>query len=330
MLKHQDIRFDKIILCGSIVTKSFEWDLLFRRNQIQFVRNEYSKNDKVVDLSWLLSLNNSGSTGKKGFMESGSFFEEKEFEYFDHGSYFEGNHMNEFWLPFLIKEPPRFQLIVGKDVPSITAFTKYFDQTEMIDVDCYGKDPYWEKYHIPDDLAENWADTNPDIYSFLSKDEKSKEIIGYINAMPLKDEIFHQLLEGTVHDNEIKPSDIVPFNGIKKELNLYIMSIALKPSYQKTHLGLRDLGFEKLFSSLIEKLIEYYKRYQVKINCVAAIGWTEKGIQLCEMFGMKYTGKNELVTNKPIYLLELNNPDNIFIHKSVRKLVMIYNGKGSE
>jgi pimeloyl-ACP methyl ester carboxylesterase len=41
MQKYSDIRFDKVILCGSVLPVDFDWSTLFHRDQVNFVRNEY-------------------------------------------------------------------------------------------------------------------------------------------------------------------------------------------------------------------------------------------------------------------------------------------------
>jgi pimeloyl-ACP methyl ester carboxylesterase len=324
LLTYPDIVFDKIILCGSIVSNDFNWDLIFKRNQVHFVRNEYSKKDTVVNWRWLLSWSNSGNTGKKGFQYSSNFFEEQEFEYFNHSNYFDGNHMSVFWVPFLLKPPPEFKLIEGKNISGISTFAKYFDQTKAIDDKCYGQDPHWADYAIPDNLAEEWIRINPDIYSFLSRTNGSDDILGYINAMPLKRDVFDNLLLGKVHDNEIRPSDILSYEEGNKNVDLYIMSIAISPQFQDTHLGLRDMGFDKLFNSLITKLIDYYKKNNVKVRRIAAIGWTPKGEKLCKLFGMTDTGHKEEETKKPIFLLTVDSRVEKNAHKSIRRLWETY------
>ena len=275
MLKHHDIKFDKIILCGSIVDEHFYWDLLFKRNQVFFVRNEYSPIDKVVRWGWILSRSNSGQSGWKGFKFSSSTFEQEKFDYFDHGSFFEGNHIEEFWLPFLLKNPPTFQIKKGKEFETTTEFTQFFDQTEKIDDASFGNDIFWEEFSIPDGLAESWIETNPDIYSFLLSDTQSKDVIGYINAMPLKDKVFESLLSGELHDSDIKPEDIISYEDNVTNINLYIMSVALNPDFHSMHLGLKDVGFEKLYYSLLEKLSYYYTNKGIKVVKIAAVGWTD-------------------------------------------------------
>lgn len=227
-----------------------------------------------------------------------------------------------------MKPPPEFQVVRGKDIYSIADFTKYFDQSVLIDMESYGNDPNYSDFTIPDGVAEQWVQSNSDIYSFLTRDESLKELIGYINAMPLKKDVFETLLSGKVHDNQITKDDILPFDGSVTEIDLYIMSIAISPNFQMQHLGLRDLGFEKLFNSLMAKLVEYYNNYRIKVIRLASVGWTEKGIRLSKLLGMKDSGKIEEQTNKPIYTLELNNKiDRSNTHKSILKLIDLYNVK---
>lgn len=96
MLKYPDIKFDKIIICGSIVHKDFDWDLLVKRNQVFYIKNEFSKSDKIVRWGKVLSLFNAGKSGWKGFDYNYSLFEQENFEHFEHSSFFDGNHISEF------------------------------------------------------------------------------------------------------------------------------------------------------------------------------------------------------------------------------------------
>jgi hypothetical protein len=80
-----------------------------------------------------------------------------------------------------------------------------------------------------------------------------------------------------LHDRDIKPEDILAFDETLKELNIYIMSVALKPEYQNLYLDLKEFGFEKLYNSLIDKLSRYYDLYGCEVQRIASIGWTAKG-----------------------------------------------------
>jgi hypothetical protein len=99
LLKYDWLRFDKVVLCGSILPRDFPWAELFRRKQVKAVRNEYGTNDfwtRVVRRF----VAGSGCSGCFGFRFSHVGFEQEKFEY-DHSEYFEKGHMEAKWLPFL-------------------------------------------------------------------------------------------------------------------------------------------------------------------------------------------------------------------------------------
>lgn len=210
MMMHRDIKFDKIILCGSIVDEDFDWHTLFQRNQVHFVRNEFSPKDGVVKWGWILNGAKKGHSGWNGFTYNSNYFEQERLDLFNHSTFFEGAHMEHNWLPFLLKPPPEFQVIRGKDVKD-SDFNIYFVFTKEIDDISYGPDPNWNNFSIPAGLAKEWIKVNKDIYSFLMKDEKLNDVVGYINAMPIKKDTFEKILTGVVHDNEITKSDILSY-----------------------------------------------------------------------------------------------------------------------
>lgn len=324
LLKYPEIKFDKVILCGSIIKRDFDWNIIFRRNQVTFLRNEYSPKDKVVIWGWILSFKGAGLSGKKGFQQNSDFIEEKKYEHFHHSDFFEGNHMEDSWLPFFRKPPPALRIIRGTEINSIDNFRKYFEQTREIDEKSFGADPCWDEYKIPLGRSEDWIEQCSDIYSFLSRDVGSFPIVGYINAMMLREEVFDNLLSGNIHDKDIQPGDIISNKNDFKEVDIYIMSIAIDPDFRNSDLGLFNRGLEMLYNSFIGKLEEYYSAQGLKVRRIAGIGWTEKGIQLCKMLGMKFTNVYEETTNKPIYALDLRDDDGKAFRKELKKLKRIY------
>jgi pimeloyl-ACP methyl ester carboxylesterase len=99
LLKYDWLRFDKIILCGSILPQDFPWDELIERGQVQAVRNEYGTEDMPTRVvKWFVA--GTGPSGRKGFSRSHSRFEQERFEY-THSEYFDKGHMEAKWLPFL-------------------------------------------------------------------------------------------------------------------------------------------------------------------------------------------------------------------------------------
>ena len=66
LLKYRDISFDKIILCGSILPRSFPWTEIIERGQVLEIRNEYGVRDFWVKrVNWFVK--GAGSSGWNGF-----------------------------------------------------------------------------------------------------------------------------------------------------------------------------------------------------------------------------------------------------------------------
>jgi len=101
LLRFDFIRFNKVILCGSILPEDFPWDKLIERGQVQAVRNEYGFRDPWVKRVHCF-VRGTGPSGASGFKCQHSRLEQEGFEY-DHGDYFGIDHMEDRWIPFLNK-----------------------------------------------------------------------------------------------------------------------------------------------------------------------------------------------------------------------------------
>jgi hypothetical protein len=122
LLKYKNIRFDKVILCGSILPKTFPWQDIIDRGQVRELRNEYGVKDIWVNLVALF-IKGAGSSGRDGFIQNGfklanSRIIQERFE-FKHSEYFFKGHMRTFWISFLcrpsrkpVRSPP-----IEKPVP---------------------------------------------------------------------------------------------------------------------------------------------------------------------------------------------------------------------
>ncbi len=101
LLQFDFIRFNKVILCGSILPEDFPWDKLIERGQVQAVRNEYGVRDPWVKrVRWF--VRGTGPSGASGFTCQHDRLEQEQFAY-DHGDYFGTDHMEDRWIPFLNK-----------------------------------------------------------------------------------------------------------------------------------------------------------------------------------------------------------------------------------
>ena len=101
LLRFDFIRFNKVILCGSILPRDFPWDKLIERGQVQAVRNEFGVRDPWVKRVRCL-VRGTGASGASRFTCNHERLEQEEFEY-DHGDYFGLDHMEDRWIPFLEK-----------------------------------------------------------------------------------------------------------------------------------------------------------------------------------------------------------------------------------
>jgi hypothetical protein len=115
LLRFDFIRFNKVILCGSILPVDFPWDKLIERGQVQAVRNEYGVRDPWVKRVRCF-VRGTGPSGASGFTCQHDRLEQEEFEY-DHGDYFGIDHMEDRWIPFLNK--PLAEIPRAKEGPRI-------------------------------------------------------------------------------------------------------------------------------------------------------------------------------------------------------------------
>jgi serine/threonine protein kinase len=99
LLRYSYLRFDKILLCGSILPVDFPWDQLLERGQVQFVRNEYGSED-----FWTKYVNffvpGTGPSGLIGFSKEHPKLKQERFD-FAHSEYFDRFHMTNRWIPYL-------------------------------------------------------------------------------------------------------------------------------------------------------------------------------------------------------------------------------------
>jgi serine/threonine-protein kinase len=99
LLRYPYLRFNKVLLCGSILPRAFPWDQLIERGQVQAVRNEHGRHDVWTRaVAWFVP--GTGPSGLDGFSVAHPRLEQESFS-FEHGEYFERGHMEQRWMPFL-------------------------------------------------------------------------------------------------------------------------------------------------------------------------------------------------------------------------------------
>ena len=115
LLRFRFMRFNKVILCGSILPVDFPWDKIIERGQVQAVRNEYGNRDPWVSRVRGY-IRHTGPSGYLGFTCKHERLVQDEFNY-DHGDYFGRDHMVAEWFPFLDSPYPIIEEVRGKLIP---------------------------------------------------------------------------------------------------------------------------------------------------------------------------------------------------------------------
>ncbi|WP_431859975.1 hypothetical protein [Azospirillum sp.] len=301
MLKHSDIKFDKIILCGSILPSDFEWSILFARDQIGAVRNECGLKDPWPKWAGAL-IARAGTGGSHGFNWFDSSVQNIKCDDFGHSDFLLEQHMRKHWLPFLYQSPQRLHLVNGRQIESKEEFSAILDCAgTILDVEAFGKIPHYDEAELPQGLSLEWSKINPDIYTFLME-QSSQKPAGYINAMPVSDALYTEIRNGNAVDNAVTAADIVPFSE-NRTVKIYLMSIVIGESYRNFGEGLFHRVFVKLTTGFVEKLVHYAVYHQVFASHLIAVAWTPAGERLCEYLSMVCVGRDRY--NNAIYELDI-------------------------
>jgi pimeloyl-ACP methyl ester carboxylesterase len=305
MLIYSDIVFDKIILCGSILSSDFDWGTLFARDQVSKVRNEFGTSDRWPALSRFIRKSN-GVAGRQGFDWFDSAVQNVKMDSFRHSDFQLKSHIQNFWLPFLRQRPSPLYTLHGRDIKDRDLFSTTLDHTgTVIDEQVFGSLPNYASVEIERGRSLRWISINPDIYTFLI-DRDTRNPVGYINAMPVEDAIYGRIRAGLVSDNEVEETDLVPFDN-DQAVRIYLMSIAIDENYRNCGEGLFDTPYVQLVTAFLYKLIFYYKNKRTRVTHLLATAWTPQGIKVCQLLGMNEVGRDRF--NDPIYEVEIDKVD---------------------
>jgi hypothetical protein len=324
MLKYQDICFDKIILCGSILSQDFPWETLVERNQFWLARNEYGRNDFWASLG-AIALPDGGRSGSDGFTFTSPVLEQICLQEFRHGDYYHEINIEKRWLPFLKQRSLEFEVLYGRDVTSPDQLSWILDMTALLDVASYhtGAGSASLDQQIPDDLALKWTEVNPAIYIFLTDIlGQRKRVLGYANLMPLRAATYDDVLAGKKRDKDIEPADLLPYNQ-PAPTRLYFMSIAIEQGARRIGDGIYQRAFERLLFAATNQLVQFRRDYGVVVTEIAAVAWTIEGERLCEFLGMKPVGNSD-PDGRPIYQIVLNDAvlTRTDVFRGIRDLVL--------
>ncbi|MGH9821999.1 MAG: tetratricopeptide repeat protein, partial [Blastocatellia bacterium] len=101
MEHYPEIRFERVILVGSIIPIDYSWRVRLDARQVISVLNECARQDIVVKLAeWVIS--NAGPSGSRGFEDNaGGLVTERKHPRFGHSDYFYRLNYTNNWIPFL-------------------------------------------------------------------------------------------------------------------------------------------------------------------------------------------------------------------------------------
>lgn len=104
MMRYPQIRFNNIVLCGSIIPRDYDWDAAFKNGQFQHALNDYGKKDiwpRVAE--WV--MNDAGGSGYAGFESlANGRVSQRENQFWSHSSYFTLLNFEERWMPFVLTD----------------------------------------------------------------------------------------------------------------------------------------------------------------------------------------------------------------------------------
>jgi hypothetical protein len=101
MESYEGIKFNQIILCGSIIPPDYDWQTLFERGQVNRVLNECAKKDIVVKASPFF-IGDAGPSGAQGFdSRDDNRLCQRYVSKFGHSDYLHSLNYRTNWLPFL-------------------------------------------------------------------------------------------------------------------------------------------------------------------------------------------------------------------------------------
>jgi hypothetical protein len=98
---YDEIVFDRIVLCGSIVARDYPWPEMLAQGRCQAVLNDYGKKDWPVRLAERF-IGDAGESGAVGFSrEEDNRLLQRPHPEFGHSDYFYQLNYTNNWIPFL-------------------------------------------------------------------------------------------------------------------------------------------------------------------------------------------------------------------------------------
>ena len=101
-----NLRFDRIVLCGAIVKRDYDWDTAHSARFVNAVLNDHGSLDIWAQVAERV-LTDAGQSGLKGFTRTANGrVINRDHARFGHSDYFYEQNYEESWIPFLLGHDP--------------------------------------------------------------------------------------------------------------------------------------------------------------------------------------------------------------------------------
>lgn len=296
--KFPEVKFDKIFLFGSIIPYDFDWFDLILRDQVNTVVYEKASRDWIVPLGCVFTRS-FRSCSSHGFLQQSSFIKEETLSLFGHSDFDYKAHFSKYLKKWLPQTPHQLAAVNGRELRKKDV-KRFFTETAKIDRGVYPEEYVLQEITL--EKALDWFDGEKDIWSFVINAYKQKPI-GYINAVPVNNEIYEKFCRGEINEHELASSDILDYDRCS-QYNLIVLSIAINQSLTDEETTLtRGRIAEMLVMSFVYKLHRHDKGRR-RVMRMAAYAWTNQGKHLCNGFCMQLKGE---VGGHHLYEIDLRN-----------------------
>lgn len=105
LLEYPELKFDQVILCGSIASEDYPWSSIIKAGRVNRVLNDYGRKDKWARLAaWVIK--DAGQSGFRGFKDdAGQRVIGRVHPTWRHSDFFYDLNYETNWIPFLKGDP---------------------------------------------------------------------------------------------------------------------------------------------------------------------------------------------------------------------------------
>ena len=288
--QNESLRLDKLITCGCILDRDYDWTLLLGRDQLGQIYHEIGPLDWATRMV-RFAVPNTGDSGGKGFVCDDVRLRQHAYVSYDHHRFLRVNHMRSAWRDALTEPPSAYSALGSESLHDAASYAHMARQSRELDRVVYAplQDPM--PFAPPQGRSNLWWAQNAAIYTYLLLRGNRDQVVGYINAMPLTEDAYARIQAGQLADGDVLPTDIESYSPGAR-IRLYLMSIVIHPDHRASRGGLGSPALHALLNSAVGKLRQLYLSHNVVIESMCGIAWTKEGQHLCRMLGMDALGRD--------------------------------------